>query len=323
MIAISLFSTAIVTQTTVDFADIEVETPTLERVKAEYETIHATLERSPERIARQRALQQWDALRRRINTWSALTALHFSQDTRNEAYRKAQEYYDELQPKLTALEVELKRKLLSSENRAELEDILGKHAFKLWEADVTAFEPIIEADLVEEANLVNQYVGLLASAEIEFAGEIINLSEIERYTEDRDRQIRYRAEKARWQFFSQHQERFDGIYDRLVKLRHQMACKLGYENFIGLGYRRMQRVDYTEADVNRYRDEVVREVVPLAAKIIAQKAEKLDLDKVYFWDESVFDLQGNPQPQGEYDWMLERARQMFDEMHPELGNFFG
>ena len=101
-----------------------------------------------------------------------------------------------------------------------------------------------------------------------------------------------------------------------------MAQKLGYQNYIGLGYKRMQRIDYTATDVAQYRDEVVKEVVPLAAQIINQKAEKLNLEQVYFWDESVFDLQGNPTPKGDRAWMLQQAQQMFDAMHPELGSFF-
>lgn len=309
-------------QTTINFADIKVDTPTLEQVEAQYRTINAALDKAQTKTERQQALKQWDDLRRRLDSWSALTSLNFSQDTRNEEYKKAQEYYDELQPKLTALAIEMKQKLLNSPNRAELEDILGKHVFDLWEADVTTFEPAIERDLVRQAKLVNQYVELLASASIEFAGETVNLSGIIKYTEDSDRDTRYQAEKARWQFFSDNREQLDGIYDELVKLRHQMARKLGYDNYIGLGYKRRQRIDYTEADVASYRDEVVKEVVPLASKIISQKAAKLDLDKVYFWDESVFDLQGNPQPRGEHDWMLVQARQMFDSMHPELGDFF-
>lgn len=309
-------------QTTVDFADIKVATPTIEEIKAEYQTINDALDRSKTRTETEQTLQQWDRLRRRLESWSALTSLHFSQDTRNEAYKQAQEYRDEIQPKLTALEIEMKRKLLSSQNRAELEDILGKHVFSLWEADITTFDPVIEADLVKESKLVNQYVELLASAAIEFAGETVNLSGIDKYTQDSDRNIRHQAEQARWQFFSEHQAQLDGIYDELVKLRHQIARKLGYDNYIGLGYKRRQRIDYTEADVQSYRDEVVKEVVPIAAKIIAQKAENPNLDEIYFWDESVFDLKGNPQPHGEHDWMLGQAQQMFDAMHPELGDFF-
>jgi M3 family oligoendopeptidase len=309
-------------QTRINFADIQVETPTLEQVTAEYESINQALDRALTTEAKREALQQWEDLRRRLDSWSALTSLHFSQDTTNEDYKQAKSYADELQPKLTALAVAMKKRLLNSPDLAEFETILGKQAFSLWSADVTAFEPIIEADLVQESKLINQYVQLLASAEIQFQGETLNLSGIRKYSQDSDRQIRYQAEKARWHFFEQHQSQLDSIYDQLVKLRHSMATKLGYENYIGLGYKRMQRIDYTEADVANYRQEVVKEVVPLAQKIIAQKAQELNLDQVNFWDESVFDLQGNPKPQGDHDWMLQQAQTMFDNIHPELGSFF-
>ncbi|MFM2312262.1 MAG: hypothetical protein RLZZ04_1538 [Cyanobacteriota bacterium] len=309
-------------QTPINFADIQVETPKIEEVMAEYQAINSALDQAKTRSDKEKALQQWENLRRRLDTWGAMTSLNFSQDTTNRDYQQAQEYSDELKPKLTALEIAMKQRLLDSQERTELESILGQQAFSLWSADVTTFEPAIEADLVQESKLVNQYVQLLASAKLEFRGETVNLSGIRQYTQDSDRQTRSEAEKVRWQFFSQHQAQLDSIYDQLVKLRHRMAQKLGYENYIGLGYKRMQRIDYTEADVASYREEVVAKVVPLAQKIIDQKAQKLNLDQVCFWDEAVFDLQGNPKPQGDHDWMLEQAQQMFDNLHPELGSFF-
>ncbi|MEL7406339.1 MAG: M3 family oligoendopeptidase [Cyanobacteria bacterium J06558_2] len=237
-------------------------------------------------------------------------------------YQKAQGYSDELRPKLTALAVAMKRRLLNDPQRTELVTVLGQQAFDLWTADVTTFEPAIEADLVEESKLINQYVKLLSSAEISFQGNTLNLSGIRKFTQDSDRQTRYAAEQARWGFFSQNQPQLDSLYDQLVKLRHQMADKLGYDSYTGLGYKRMQRIDYTEQDVANYRQEVVNEVVPLAKKIIAQKAAKLNLEQVKFWDEAVYDLQGNPAPQGDYDWMIQQAQGMFDAMHPQLGEFF-
>lgn len=309
-------------QTTINFADIQVETPSIEQVTAEYKDINNALDKAETKADKQQALQQWEDLRRRLDSWSAITSLHFSQDTTKEDYKKAQEYSDKIQPKLTALEVAMKRRLLDSPDRAEFESILGEQAFSLWSADVTTFESIIEDDLVQESKLINEYVQLLASASIEFQGETVNLSGIRKYTQDSDRNTRHLAEKARWNFFSQNQEKLDTIYDSLVKLRHKMAQKLGYENYIGLGYKRMQRIDYNQADVASYRDEVVNKVVPLAQKIIAKKAKKLNLDRVEFWDEAVFDLQGNPEPKGDHDWMLKQAQEMFDNLHPELGSFF-
>ncbi len=308
--------------TKVNFAEIQPETPNLESVKAEYQSINTVLDRAKTNTELEQALQKWEDLRRYLASWKELTGLRFTQDTRNQTYKQAKEYCDEVQPKLTALEIEMKRKLLASEKRAQLAEILGQHALNLWEADVTTFEPIIEADLVKESKLVDRYTELIASAAIQFKGETLNLASIAKYTQDRDRPTRHQAEIARWNFFSQNKTDLDDIFDRLVKLRHQMAKKLGYDNYIGLGYKLMQRVDYTQADVARYREEVVNRVVPLARKIIAQKAKKLNLDRVYFWDESIGDLLGNPAPQGEYNLVLSQAQTMFDRMHPEFGDFF-
>ena len=164
--------------TTVDFANIQVDTPTLEQVTAEYQAINIALDTAKTKADKAKALQQWDELRRRLESWSSLTSLHFSQDTRNEDYRDKKGYSDELQPKLTALAIEMKRKLLSSDDRVELEAILGQHVFSLWSADVTTFEPAIEDDLVQESKLVDRYVDLIASAEIEFAGQTVWYSHI-------------------------------------------------------------------------------------------------------------------------------------------------
>lgn len=308
--------------TPVDFADITAETPRLETVTAEYQAIQTQLNQAQSSEQRQAALEEWDALRRRLSTWSELTQLHFHQDTANPDYKTALDYCNQISPSLTALEVDFKRQLINSPNRTELEQILGRQAFLLWSADITTFEEAIADDLVAESQLTNQYTALIASAKLTFQDKQLNLSGLQPYLQSQDRAIRHQAEQCRWQFFEQHQNRFDGLFDQLVKLRHSMAKKLGYENYIALGYRRMRRVDYDQSDVERYRDQIVQDVVPLAVELIEQQAKRLDLDSIYFWDESVFDPEGNPTPMGDHDWMLEQAQTMFDQIHPSIGRFF-
>ena len=45
----------------------------------------------------------------------------------------------------------------------------------------------------------------------------------------------------------------DDIYDKLVKLRDKKAKKLGYENFVKLGYLQMNRNCYTADDIEKFR----------------------------------------------------------------------
>src|SRR5690606_34673478 len=99
-------------------------------------------------------------------------------------------------------------------------------AFRMWANEVLTFEPAIQEDLVQESKLSADHTALTASAEIEFDGEVYNLSQLAKFMDVADRDTRYRAQKARWDWVEAHSDEFDEIYDKLVKLRHSMAQKL-------------------------------------------------------------------------------------------------
>ena len=58
-------------------------------------------------------------------------------------------------------------------------------------------------------------------------------------------------------------KKLDGIYDELVKVRHEIAVTLGYKNFVELGYYRMARTDYNAEMVANFRKQVEEYIVPL------------------------------------------------------------
>lgn len=306
---------------TIRFADIAVETPSRESLAARYDTINALLDRS-DAAGRAEALVMWDRLRREWDSWSSLVHLRFAQDTTDAEAKAAREYADALAPVATGHEVALKRRLLADPDRAGLEALVGAHALRLWETDVTTFDPVIAADLEEEARLSARYTELLASARVEVAGQVVNLAGLAPFAESPDRATRHAAEAARWGFFAEHGEELDGIYDALVRLRHGMARKLGYGTYTPLGYRRLRRVDYGPAEVARYRDAVAEHVTPLVARLLEARRRQNGWDRLMFWDEGLVDPQGNPRPIGDHDLLVARAQEMFDRMDPRLGGFY-
>jgi M3 family oligoendopeptidase len=302
--------------------DLTAPTPVYDDVAAKARQLEEALQNAKSADEQVAVVRQWDALRRELETWNALVNLRFNQDTRNEQYKKDREYCDELTPRLIDLEVRMKRLLLQSPYRAELEQKLGPQAFALWEADVMAFDPKIEQHLVREAKLQAEYSELTAGAKVQFRGQDYNLSGIQKFREDPDRQTRHDAEMVRWQWFADNRAQLDRIFDDLVKLRDEMARELKFKDYIELGYKRMKRVDYNRDDVDQFRAEVREHLVPLAVELRKQQAARLGVDPLMFWDEPVNDPTGNPAPQGDHDWMVERAIEMFDEMGGELGDFF-
>ena len=303
------------------FSDITAETPTQASLSERYDTILALFD-TEDGSDRADALVAWDTLRREYDTWSALVHLRFAQNTTDPAAKAAREVADALSPVAQGFEVAFKRRLLSDPDRAGLESMVGRYALELWETDVTTFDPAIAADLEEESRLSARYTALLASAAIEIDGQTVNLAGLAPFAEQRDRDTRHRAEQARWAFFAAHGPELDAIYDDLVRLRHDMAEKLGFDSYTPLGYRRMRRTDYDAADVARYRDQVAEHVVPLVARLLEERRVANGWDRLRFWDEAFIDPAGNPAPAGGHDFLVEQATTMFDAMDHRLGAFF-
>lgn len=300
------------------FDEITAPRPTADSLSAEAKRVASMLEAGQ----RDKAVAEWDAARRSTDSWSALVHLRFAQDTRSAAAKADREYADALAPVATEHEVAIKRRLIEDPDRAGVEALVTPHVLRLWETDITTFDPAIASDLEEESKLSARYTELLASASFEIDGATVNLSGLAPYAESDDRVMRHRAESLRWAFFEQHGAELDSIYASLVRLRHGMARKLGDNDFTGLGYRRMRRTDYGPADVARYRDQVAEHVVPLIAKLLEARRTEFGWDKVMYWDEALIDPAGNPKPIGDHDTLVAAAQTMFDRMDPRLADFY-
>lgn len=307
------------------FSEIDAERPEIKDLEASYEALWSQLDAAEEANDLQAAhavVDAWDRLRKTMSTWFALTRLRYRQDSSNETYKAEQDYADELDPLLTDLRVKTMRRLLESPLREGLEAQIGTHAFDLWTCEITTFLPAIQKAMERENNLRAEYTKLRASAEIEFDSETYNLSGISKFMDVADRDVRERAQRARWSWVEEHADEFDRIFDDLVSVRDGMAKSLDYKDFVDLGYRRMSRIDYDRDDVETFRAQVQDKIVPLIADIRERQRAKLDLDTLMVWDEAVHDLRGNPVPQGDVDELTRKARSMFDTMHPDLGEFF-
>ncbi|MGH9040635.1 MAG: M3 family oligoendopeptidase [Acidimicrobiia bacterium] len=309
------------TSTDIHFADVSAPVPDLDDLAATVATLASRLTGGATVDECLATVWEWDALRREVDTYRALVHLRFNQDTADPDHKAAREAWDEAEPRWTELEVSMKRALLGHHLRSGLEEALGGQAFALWESETLAFDPAIKDDLVAESKLGAEYVELLAAAELTFGGEQLNLSSILKHRQSADRDIRHGAEQVVWEWFADQGETLDRIFDDLVRLRTSMARRLGFDDFVGLGYRRMCRVDYDGADVDRLRSAVRDHVVPLATELTRRQAGALGLEHLCAWDEGVHDLEPSPAPLGDHDWMLARAREMFDAMG-ELGPFY-
>ena len=270
----------------------------------------------------QDCIKKVDTIRRFVATQVSLVEIRHTVDTKDAYYTKEQEYLDTVLPELEKDYEKINRALLESSFLEELKHRLPETFFLQKEMDLKAFDPIIIEDMQEENRLMTKYQALIASAEIPFDGEIYNLSSLEVKTNSSDRIVRKRALQAYWNWFEQHEEEVAQIFDQMIKVRTRMAQKLGYDNFIALGYARMHRYDYDQEDVAKYRRQVLKDVVPLCSALYKRQQKRLGYNTLHAWDEKVEFLQGNPTPKYDRAELVKRAQKMYHELSKETGVFF-
>lgn len=270
----------------------------------------------------QDCIKKVDTIRRFVATQVSLVEIRHTVDTKDAYYTKEQEYLDTVLPELEKDYEKINRALLESFFLEELKHRLPETFFLQKEMDLKAFDPIIIEDMQEENRLMTKYQDLIASAEIPFDGEIYNLSSLEVKTNSSDRIVRKRALQAYWNWFEQHEEEVAQVFDQMIKVRTRMAQKLGYDNFIALGYARMHRYDYDQEDVAKYRRQVLKDVVPLCSALYKRQQKRLGYDTLHAWDEKVEFLQGNPTPKYDRAALVKRAQKMYHELSKETGVFF-
>jgi len=261
-------------------------------------------------------------IRNRFESMAAIGHIRHDMDTADKFYDKENDALDGLDPVYEGLKSEFYAALARSRFRPELEERWGSQLFRLAELQMKTFSPEVLADLQEENRLASRYVKLKAGAVIMFMGREHNLPQMSPYTESADREVRFAAVKAISGFYESNMEQFDEIYDQLVKLRHRIALKLGFSSFIPLAYARLGRSDYDQDMVAGYRQQVLENIVPLAAGLRSRQAARLGLTSLSFHDEGLEFLTGNAVPKGDPLWIIENGKVMFSEMSPETGEFF-
>ncbi len=263
-----------------------------------------------------------NTLRSEFETMEQLVIIRHTVDTNDSFYEEEQTYFDEVTPLYQGLISRYYQSLVHSKFRQALEEKWGKQLFTKADLTLKTFAPEIIQDLQQENKLSSKYTKLIASAKIMFEGEERNLPGLVPFQLSMDRAMRKRANEAKYAFFTANEVKLDEIYDSLVKVRARMAEKLGFPNFIELGYARMLRSDYTPAMVANFRKQVLDCIVPVASKLRERQRRRLGSENLPYYDEKFNFQTGNAMPKGDPEWIVANGQRMYNELSTETGEFF-
>ena len=240
----------------------------------------------------------------------------------DEFYEAEMVYFNSQMPKYEILKKEMGEVIVASPFKAEMEKEFGTILIQNMEAQKQLSDESIVDDQVKEAELVSRFMKTQAAATVEFKGEQIGNYGLLKIMQSTDRAERKEAFEAWAKLYEGIAPTLEEVYDGLVKVRAGMAKKLGFKSFIPMGYLRRRRFDYTEKELEVFRNQVRAVVVPAAAKLYERQKEALGIDTLYYYDESIASPSGNPVPIGDKEYLVGEAQKMYRELSRESGEFF-
>ena len=269
------------------------------------------------------AFKEFDEYFEQVDSMFTIARIRHTLDTTDEFYDKEKDYMDEVYPELEEVSQDFTQALLDSPFRKDMEAKWGALMFVNAEIERKTFRPEIVPEMQKENKLSSEYSKLIASGRIEFDGKVLTLEEMGPYYEDPDRAVRKAATEAMSAWFMEHAQKFDSLFDDLVKTRTAIAKKLGHETFTQVGYYRMQRNCYDKEMVEKFREGVVKYIVPITQRLIEEQAKRIGVGagKMMIYDTDFMFPDGNAKPVGTPDDIFAHGKKLYHELSPETAEF--
>jgi len=286
------------------------------------------LESRAPRAATPAALEQW------LLDWSELNAALDEEAARRniamtchtdnaEAEQAYLFFVEHVEPQLKPRQFALEQLYVAHPQRAGL----SAARFAVFDRDVTNHVALFRPENIpletEEARLGQQFQKLSGSLMVTFRGEEKTLVQMGRYQEEPDRALRQEAWTTVASRRLQEADKFDDLFDALIKQRHQIALNAGFANYRDYMFRRMGRFDYTPEDCAKFHDAVESEVMPAVRELQAERQRELGLPALRPWDLGV-DPKNRPplKPFAGVSEMVVRTQNIFNHLDSGLAGGF-
>ena len=257
-----------------------------------------------------------------FETMSSLAYVRNTINTKDAFYEKEMEYLFGIQPRLNVEMKAFHEVLLASAFLADFEKELGEHYVQQIKADIRLTDACNVELQVKESMLKQEYSKTAAAPTTQFHGEELNFYGLLKKMQSDDRLIRKEAMEAWAALYESISEKLDSIYRELMKLRLQMAENLGFSSYEEMVFLKMGRYTYTPEDLAVFRRQVCEHVVPICEKLFENQRQRLGIDTLHYYDESIVFPDGNAMPIGTTQELLEKAGKMYREISKETGDFF-
>ena len=265
-------------------------------------------------------LRTWSRLDMLVGEAGTLAMIAYTGNTADTAAETAYLRFSmEIFPKLEEQGVRLAKRLIALDwSRDDLDTTVRRFRTDIEifrEANVPRFSQIEE--------LSAGYQKITGGLSVDWDGTPRTIPQLQPYLKSADRAERERAFRLGAEAYMVKRDEFADLFDNMYVLREAVAKEAGFPDYQRYCFAAKHRFDYTPDDTARFHAAVKQTVTPAVARLMAHRRQSLGLDVLRPWDVTV-DLNADEplKPFADIDTFIDRAKNIFRRVDPELGSQF-
>lgn len=184
-------------------------------------------------------------------------------------------FVNEIEPKISPYYDKFNRKLVACNYVNELDNDKYFIYLRSVKKEIEIFREENIPLFAEIATESQKYGAIVGSMMVEIEGKQYTLQQAANFLKSTDRTKRENVFNLINTKRLAHADELDNLFNKLIKLRHQVAVNAGFANYRDYMFAALGRFDYTPEDCFAFHEAIQKEVVPLVKDFNTKRAEEL------------------------------------------------
>ena len=290
------------------FEKVIINEDTMKDIEISLKRILEELKSCPNFDKEKELIIEFNKVRDHYLTLYWISYIGYLKDTKDEKYLESEKLMGKYEPIINNLIYDYYKALSSSKNKEKLEKFVGKRTLDTAANQARLKNEKTTSLQTREKELCSKYQRLIIGTKFKFLDKEINLSSLNIYYNNDDRDLRKKAYDKRFEILESLEKEMDVVIDELINVRNSIAKALGFNSYSEMSFVKMNRLGYSKEDLAIFKDEIKKYVVPLFKLLKEQQKERLGLEKLEYYDSNYLFKDGNAKVIGNLNDILENFK---------------
>lgn len=290
------------------FEKVIINEDTMKDIEISLKRILEELKSCPNFDKEKELIIEFNKVRDHYLTLYWISYIGYLKDTKDEKYLESEKLMGKYEPIINNLIYDYYKALSSSKNKEKLEKFVGKRTLDTAANQARLKNEKTTSLQTREKELCSKYQRLIIGTKFKFLDKEINLSSLNIYYNNDDRDLRKKAYDKRFEILESLEKEMDVVIDELINVRNSIAKTLGFNSYSEMSFVKMNRLGYSKEDLAIFKDEIKKYVVPLFKLLKEQQKERLGLEKLEYYDSNYLFKDGNAKVIGNLNDILENFK---------------